>query len=203
MGPVEPESVECPAEPGGLIETMLGRSASLRRSLEQAARVAAHRDVIVLIGGLRSRPGVATAAFFFGVTPRFFTFLKGWELIIAPAIVMFTLVRHPGGLGQTFGELRGMRTRKVATREDDDEAETASASLVLPRPALPSGHGSGENRAASFRMQFRSNIHPLDFVTKADNLTNDDDGGWFDRIHFMHDVFEPGSTAVLNKVGAS
>ena len=32
-------------------DTILGRSESLRRSLEQAARVAAHRDVTVLIGG--------------------------------------------------------------------------------------------------------------------------------------------------------
>ena len=106
--------------------------------------------VIVLIGGLRSRPGVATAAFFFGVTPRFFTFLKGWELIIAPAIVMFTLVRHPGGLGQTFGELRGLRTRKVATHEDDDEAETSSASLVLPRPA-----GEGVERRGTTPLEVR------------------------------------------------
>ena len=96
--------------------------------------------VIVLIGGLRSRPGVAMAAFFFGVTPRFFTFLKGWELVIAPAIVMFTLVRHPGGLGQTVAELRGLRGRKAkakgATKTDDDKSETAHASLVLPRPAF-------------------------------------------------------------------
>src|SRR5581483_11488344 len=95
--------------------------------------------VIVLIGGLRQRPRVATAAFFFGVTPRFFSFVRGWVLIIAPAIVMFTLVRHPGGLGQTFAEVRGLRGRKAkakgATRTDDDESETAHASLVLPRPA--------------------------------------------------------------------
>ena len=32
-------------------ETILGKSAALRQSLEQAARVAAHRDVTVLIGG--------------------------------------------------------------------------------------------------------------------------------------------------------
>jgi two-component system response regulator HydG len=32
-------------------ETILGRSSSLRQSLDQAARVAAHRDVTVLIGG--------------------------------------------------------------------------------------------------------------------------------------------------------
>src|SRR5581483_3577223 len=55
------------------------------------------------------------------------------------AIVMFTLVRHPGGLGQTFAEVRGLRGRKAkakgATRTDDDESETAHASLVLPRPA--------------------------------------------------------------------
>jgi ABC-type branched-subunit amino acid transport system ATPase component/ABC-type branched-subunit amino acid transport system permease subunit len=94
--------------------------------------------VIVLIGGLRSRPGVVTAAFFFGVTPRFFTFLKGWELVIAPAFVLFTLVRHPGGLAQTFTQLRGLRTERRdrrVTAVEDDEADTAHASLVLPRPA--------------------------------------------------------------------
>jgi ABC-type branched-subunit amino acid transport system ATPase component/ABC-type branched-subunit amino acid transport system permease subunit len=90
--------------------------------------------VVVLIGGLRSRSGVALAAFLFGATPRLFGFLKGYDLLIAPLLVMITLVHHPGGMGQVFDELRGKRQVRRRTAEADDP-EPAGSTLVLPRPA--------------------------------------------------------------------
>ena len=89
--------------------------------------------VIVLIGGLRSRSGVALSAFFFGASPRLFGFLHDWVLLVAPALVLFTLVRHPRGLGGAIAEIqhaiRGRRSAKIES--DDDEA---AGHLALPRP---------------------------------------------------------------------
>ena len=89
--------------------------------------------VIVLIGGLRSRPGVALAAFFLGASPRFFGFLHDWVLIVSPVLVLFTLVRHPRGLGGAITEIRhaiaGKRSKAQALDEDE-----AAGHLALPRP---------------------------------------------------------------------
>jgi len=88
--------------------------------------------VVVLIGGLRSRPGVALSAFFFGASPRLFGFLHDWVLLVAPALVLFTLVRHPRGLGGAITEIQhAIRGRRGKPNEDDDEA---SSHLALPRP---------------------------------------------------------------------
>ena len=103
--------------------------------------------VIVLIGGLRSRPGVAAAAFFFGVTPRFFSFLQGWELVIAPAFVLFTLVRHPGGLGQTFDDGAAAHPRRPpppAVVPTDDETGHPTA----PRRSRPAFAARGPMTSA-------------------------------------------------------
>jgi sulfate-transporting ATPase len=98
--------------------------------------------VIVLIGGIRSRLGVALAAFMFGATPRFFGFLRGWELVLAPAFVLLTLVRHPGGLGRALHEMRGLaRRRAVAGGQDRPNQDDSPVSLVLPRPQSSAGNG--------------------------------------------------------------
>ncbi|HET6794675.1 MAG TPA: branched-chain amino acid ABC transporter ATP-binding protein/permease [Acidimicrobiales bacterium] len=97
--------------------------------------------VIVLLGGARSRAGVATAGMFFGFVPRWFSFLHGWDLVAAPALVLYSLVRHPGGLAQLFREVAALWRRRVGGRRSttpvpsDDEPAAAAASLALPRPA--------------------------------------------------------------------
>jgi branched-chain amino acid transport system ATP-binding protein/branched-chain amino acid transport system permease protein len=96
--------------------------------------------VIVVLGGLASRPGVASVAFVFGAAPRFFGFLKGWDLVLAPLLVLATLVRHPGGFAQNIHETRERLTRrrsKLEPRAVDDP--TVTPRLVLPRPARASG----------------------------------------------------------------
>ena len=121
---------------------------------------------IVLLGGARSRGGVAAAAFFFGFLPRYFSFLRGWELVVAPALVLYSLVRHPGGLGQSLELLRSLRFGRPAASGqdraaavdaesamgDDDEDTVATVTrLALPRPvgaggAAPQGRGTLEMR---------------------------------------------------------
>ena len=93
--------------------------------------------VIVVLGGIASRPGVAMAAFLFGATPRFFGFLKGWDLVLGPLVVLFTLVRHPGGLGEGLRDAGDLLRHRQTARQpspDDDQVGMA-ATLVLPRPA--------------------------------------------------------------------
>ena len=100
--------------------------------------------VIVLLGGARSRPGVALAGFFFGFMPRYFSFLHGWELVAAPGLVLFSLVRHPGGLAQGLElvKVRGVRARPARTNGgsgDEEEAVATVVRLALPRPAAAPG----------------------------------------------------------------
>jgi ABC-type branched-subunit amino acid transport system ATPase component/ABC-type branched-subunit amino acid transport system permease subunit len=121
---------------------------------------------IVLLGGARSRAGVAVAAFFFGFLPRYFSFLHGWELVAAPALVLYSLVRHPGGLGQSLELLRSARIGRAVgsgrrnaaaaggpgiARDGDDDTVATVTRLALPRPvgvdgAAASGGGTLEVR---------------------------------------------------------
>ncbi len=96
--------------------------------------------VIVLIGGLRSRPGVAVAAFFLGASPRWFGFLSHWVLIVGPVLVLLTLVRHPGGLGGDLHELRLRlegrgRPKKDVSGDEDEDDDPTSFRIALPPPA--------------------------------------------------------------------
>ena len=96
---------------------------------------------IVLLGGARSRLGVAVAGFFFGFMPRYFGFLNGWELVAAPALVLYSVVRHPGGVGEAIeelGRLAGRRRGRADTGTPpapDDTSFAAVRTLALPRPA--------------------------------------------------------------------
>jgi len=102
--------------------------------------------VIVLVGGARSRTGAAAAGFFFGASPRFFGFLKVSVFWIGPLLVLFTIVRHPGGLGQTLHDvrmlIRGKRAKRDAPPSAPDDAAPI-ASFMLPRPATAVAHVPG------------------------------------------------------------
>ncbi|MHB8463880.1 MAG: branched-chain amino acid ABC transporter ATP-binding protein/permease [Acidimicrobiales bacterium] len=101
--------------------------------------------VIVVLGGLASRPGVAAIAFVFGAAPRFFSFLHGWDLVLAPALVLFSLVRHPGGLGATLREVsdglgrrrHGVDPASPTGRGDADEEETPRLAMPVPAHRAP------------------------------------------------------------------
>ena len=95
---------------------------------------------IVLLGGARSRAGVAVAAFFFGFLPRYFSFLHGWELVAAPALVLYSLVRHPGGLGQSLELLRSARFGRAVGRG-------RQGAPVADGPGLGGGGAGGDGAA--------------------------------------------------------
>ena len=94
---------------------------------------------MVVVGGMGSRVGVATAAIAFGVLPRMLTGLERWREFVGAALLVYTIARHPGGLAQAMKEAR---ERKAAPPADDGD----DALIVpdLPRiqiarevPALP------------------------------------------------------------------
>ncbi len=73
--------------------------------------------VIVVIGGLGSRGGVVVAAFFTALLPDFMVWLfgediRGYDLVINAALLMFTIARHPGGLAGAMREAKVERARK-------------------------------------------------------------------------------------------
>ena len=140
--------------------------------------------VIVVIGGLGSRPGVATAAFLFGVAPRFFGFLRGWDLMIAPLMVVYTLVRHPGGLSEVLAEMdpRMRRLRRLTSQAgatDATEGVAAPVSLALPRPVGANPGESGpavdgfplEVRNVSVRFGGVAAVDDVSFVVEAGTIT--------------------------------
>jgi branched-chain amino acid transport system ATP-binding protein/branched-chain amino acid transport system permease protein len=92
--------------------------------------------VIVVIGGLGHRNGVIAAAAIYAVLPRLLTAFEGWDLIIGAILLMYAVVRHPGGFAEAIHEARTARASKLARegRSDDADDDTIPALPDLPRP---------------------------------------------------------------------
>jgi ABC-type branched-subunit amino acid transport system ATPase component/ABC-type branched-subunit amino acid transport system permease subunit len=93
--------------------------------------------VIVVIGGLGSRPGVLAAAFAYWELPHVLTGLfgerlRGWDLVIGAAGLMLAVRNHPGGVAEAIADRR-QRKAKVVDNPD------MPALPEMPRPpARPS-----------------------------------------------------------------
>jgi branched-chain amino acid transport system permease protein len=91
--------------------------------------------IVVVVGGLGSRPGVVISAALFTLLPYWFTFLKGWDIIIAPALLIITLVRNPGGLPDHLQRLRDARELKRRREGSEDVAGLRPKIVGTERPA--------------------------------------------------------------------
>jgi len=95
--------------------------------------------VIVVIGGLGSRAGVVAAAFFAVLLPDvligiFGSGIRGLDLVINAALLVFTIARHPDGMAGAVAEAREKRARRRG----------GEPPLPPTRPNLPSlGRPSG------------------------------------------------------------
>src|SRR5215467_7057730 len=63
--------------------------------------------------------------------------------------------------------------------------------------------GLAGNQPASFNVQFRRKIDPVDLIAKPNNVANDEDGRRLDRIDFMHDISKSSGSAILYEVGSA
>ena len=93
--------------------------------------------IVVVVGGLGSRVGVAVSAAFYALFETILIKLfgngfHGTDLIVGALLLMFTVSRHPGGLAEIGERL----TRRGRPQQDDDAAEPPMPKLPqLPRPS--------------------------------------------------------------------
>ncbi|HVF04545.1 MAG TPA: branched-chain amino acid ABC transporter ATP-binding protein/permease [Frankiaceae bacterium] len=100
--------------------------------------------IVVVVGGLGSRGGVVTAALMFAVLPRLLSAIRGWELIVGGALLMYTVARHPGGFPEAIAEAR----EKKAIKERERSGEPEPALPTLPDMPRPSGLAERPREAA-------------------------------------------------------
>ena len=100
--------------------------------------------VIVIIGGLGSRWGVVTAAFFAVLLPDvliglFGSGFRGTDLILNAALLMYTIARHPGGFAGAVEEAREKRARRKGGEPPLPPTRPNLPALTRPigMPAVP------------------------------------------------------------------
>ncbi|HVL82474.1 MAG TPA: branched-chain amino acid ABC transporter ATP-binding protein/permease, partial [Actinomycetota bacterium] len=100
--------------------------------------------VMVVVGGLASRPGVTIAAVAFALLPRLWAnleFLRNWEQLIGAFLLMDLMSRHPGGIA---GAIRHARERKGA-KAAQEAVDVEEGDAPMPKlPALPRPEGLPE-----------------------------------------------------------
>ena len=100
--------------------------------------------IIVVVGGLGSRPAAVISALAFWVFPYVvqglpFTWLRGTDGMIGAFLLMYTVARHPGGFASMVRELRERRPKQKVG--DTVEEEPPMPKLPnLPRPASLDAH---------------------------------------------------------------
>ena len=123
----------------GLAGALYGHAIGLVNSdvfpLELSLRIV----LIVMIGGVGRRWGVAVIAVLLALSPKLPDFLQGWDLVVAALVTVYNVVRLPGGLAGLVGE---MRHHAAARRHGDDEEVTVPNLVAVARP--PEVHGGDD-----------------------------------------------------------
>jgi branched-chain amino acid transport system permease protein len=108
----------------GLAGALYGGAIGLVNSDVFPLQLSLRLVLIVMIGGLGRRWGIALVAVLLGLTPKLPSFLQGYDLVVAAAIVIYNVVRLPGGLAGLVAELRLSAVEKARARastETDEE----------------------------------------------------------------------------------
>ncbi|HVE94808.1 MAG TPA: branched-chain amino acid ABC transporter ATP-binding protein/permease [Acidimicrobiales bacterium] len=124
--------------------------------------------VVVVVGGLGSRVGVLVAAAFYAFYPiampeLFGTGVRGYDVIIGAALLVFTMARNPGGLAGTIRELRHERRSERARVAAEADAGVDDAD----GPALPKLPNMPRPASLAQRPEARGDAP----VVEADNIT--------------------------------
>jgi ABC-type branched-subunit amino acid transport system ATPase component/ABC-type branched-subunit amino acid transport system permease subunit len=111
----------------GLAGALYGHAVGLVNSDSFPLQLSLRLVLIVIIGGIGHRWGAVTVAVLLTLSPKLPSFLRDYDLVIAAAIVLYNVVRLPGGLAGAVHELRTKaRGARAAAPADSDEA------LVIP-----------------------------------------------------------------------
>jgi branched-chain amino acid transport system ATP-binding protein/branched-chain amino acid transport system permease protein len=102
---------------GGTIGLVNSDSFALQQSLRAV--------LIVMIGGIGRRWGIAVVGVLLALSPKLPSWFSGWDLVIAAAITVFNVVRLPGGLAGLVAHLR-----EHSLPEDDDEPPIPNFSIA-------------------------------------------------------------------------
>ena len=100
--------------------------------------------IIVVLGGLGSRGGVAVAAGFYAIFPLVMDKIFAdslLDLIIGAVLLMYTVSRHPGGLAEAWKHAREQREAKKAVDEEPED-EPPMPRLPVLEPVGGGGNGS-------------------------------------------------------------
>jgi ABC-type branched-subunit amino acid transport system ATPase component/ABC-type branched-subunit amino acid transport system permease subunit len=122
----------------GLAGALYGHAIGLVNSdvfpLELSLRIV----LIVMIGGVGKRWGIAVVAVLLGLSPKLPEFMRGYDLVVAAVVTMYNIVRLPGGLAGLVGEMRSAHRHRAP--EARNVAEPAIPNFVV-RDATASGGG--------------------------------------------------------------
>ena len=119
----------------GLAGALYGHAIGLVNSdvfpLELSLRIV----LIVMIGGVGRRWGVAVVAVLLALAPKLPDFLQGWDLVAAALVTVYNVVRLPGGLAGLVGKLRThAAARRPSSSSDDDEPPVPNLVAVARPP---------------------------------------------------------------------
>ena len=100
--------------------------------------------LIVMIGGIGRRWGVAVVAVMLALGPKLPQFLQGFDLVVAALVTVYNVVRLPGGLAGLVGHFRAAAIEQgySVTNADDDEPVAPNLMAIAhlsERPPAPAG----------------------------------------------------------------
>ncbi|MDQ1372908.1 MAG: branched-chain amino acid transport system ATP-binding protein livM, partial [Actinomycetota bacterium] len=119
--------------------------------------------VMVVVGGLGSRTGVAVAAAVFAVMPLLLKSLVGWDYILGALLLVYAMAHNPGGVAAAIREAREKREAKQKT--EDHEAGMHDLPS-LPRP---------DNLASTVAVPGTTLLEVVDLTVRFGGLTAVDD----------------------------
>jgi branched-chain amino acid transport system permease protein len=123
----------------GLAGALYGHAIGLVNSDVFPLELSLRLVLIVMIGGVGRRWGVAVVAVMLALAPELPDFLQGWDLVAAALVTVYNVVRLPGGLAGFVGEMRLSATeRRLAQHAEDDEPAVPNLVAVARPPAAPS-----------------------------------------------------------------
>jgi ABC-type branched-subunit amino acid transport system ATPase component/ABC-type branched-subunit amino acid transport system permease subunit len=99
--------------------------------------------IAVVVGGLGSRPFIAVAAGFFGISPLLLELVLGkdrvskLELLVGATLLLLTMATNPGGMAAGLRHRRAEQERKRLDAASSGDGEHDAAPAVVPRLPAP------------------------------------------------------------------